>query len=272
MLGNELQLSYRMMGDGPPILLLHGISSHSAAWQRVMDVLSTRYTIIAWDAPGYGDSAMPEKPLHIADYARIGKDLIEALGFSSVVLVGHSFGAMVAIKWAHCYPETVNALILADVTFGHGNRDQDWRQQQQNERAQLMRLSPEDYAKKRVPRLLSPHATPEVVAEAETIVSRLHNVGYQAALTVLFETDQRTKVPTLRQPTLVVWGRHDVVTPYENAEWIRTQLGSSIVLIEDAGHWCYFEKPVEFCHAMEDFLCQQFSKENGNDRRDPYGA
>src|ERR687894_1248785 len=96
------RVAYRCAGSGPAIVLVHGITSTSATWERVMPYLATRFTVIAPDLIGHGDSAKPRGDYSLGAYASGVRDLMVALGSETATFVGHSLGGGGVMQ--HPYP------------------------------------------------------------------------------------------------------------------------------------------------------------------------
>src|SRR4051794_1644210 len=90
-------IAYYRAGCGAPLVLLHGALSDGRSWAPQWAGLSAEYDVVAWDAPGCGGSSDPTTNLTLADYADAVAALIDALGLGRVHLIGHSFGAGLAI-------------------------------------------------------------------------------------------------------------------------------------------------------------------------------
>ena len=108
------RVAYRSAGSGPAIVLVHGITSTSATWERVMPYLATRFTVIAPDLLGHGESAKPRGDYSLGAYASGVRDLMVALGHESATFVGHSLGGGVAMQLAYQFPERCERLVLVD--------------------------------------------------------------------------------------------------------------------------------------------------------------
>ena len=104
--------AYRITGQGPPLLLLHGIGDSSASWLPVMEGLGRTHTVIAPDLLGHGNSDKPRADYSVAAYANGMRDLLEVLGVDDVTVVGHSLGGGVAAQFAYQYPERCQRLVL----------------------------------------------------------------------------------------------------------------------------------------------------------------
>ena len=108
------RVAYRSAGSGPAIVLVHGITSTSATWERVMPYLATRFTVIAPDLLGHGQSAKPRGDYSLGAYASGVRDLMVTLGHESATFVGHSFGGGVVMQLAYQFPERCERLVLVD--------------------------------------------------------------------------------------------------------------------------------------------------------------
>ncbi len=107
-------VAYRSAGSGPVIVLVHGITSTSETWERVMPTLAKRFTVIAPDLLGHGGSAKPRGDYSLGAYASGVRDLLIALGHERATFVGHSLGGGVAMQLAYQFPERCERLVLID--------------------------------------------------------------------------------------------------------------------------------------------------------------
>ena len=115
------RVSYRVAGSGPALLLLHGIANSSDTWARVAPLLSERFTVIAPDLLGHGESAAPRGDYSLGAHASGARDVATALGHERVTVVGHSLGGGIAMQFAYQFPERTERLVL--VSSGGLGRD-----------------------------------------------------------------------------------------------------------------------------------------------------
>lgn len=108
--GNSV--SYLRAGEGPPILLLHGIAGSFETWAPLLPALSARHTVIAPDMLGHGISAKPRGDYSLGAYAAGARDLMLALGYESATVVGHSLGGGIAMQFAYQFPAHTDRLAL----------------------------------------------------------------------------------------------------------------------------------------------------------------
>src|SRR5689334_19371022 len=104
--------AFRIAGTGPAILLIHGIGDNSTTWDVVQSKLAQRYTVIAPDLLGHGQSDKPRADYSVAAYANGMRDLLSVLDIERVTVVGHSLGGGVAMQFAYQFPQLVERLIL----------------------------------------------------------------------------------------------------------------------------------------------------------------
>src|SRR5215216_5983697 len=114
---NELSLhghrvSYRTGGSGPALLLLHGITNSSETWARVAPRLAERFTVIAPDLLGHGQSATPRGDYSLGAHASGARDVLTSLGIERATVVGHSLGGGIAMQFAYQFPERCERLVL----------------------------------------------------------------------------------------------------------------------------------------------------------------
>lgn len=112
--------AYRMAGEGPAVLLIHGIGDSSATWAELIPELARHHTVIAPDLLGHGDSDKPRGDYSVAGYANGIRDLLGVLGIERATLVGHSLGGGVAMQFAYQYPERTDRLILVSAEASGG--------------------------------------------------------------------------------------------------------------------------------------------------------
>src|SRR5206468_2738413 len=106
------RVGFRMAGEGPLIVLIHGITSRSDVWLEVMENLAEDHTVIAPDLIGHGRSAKPRGDYSLGAYASGGRDLVGVLGFEKGTVVGHSLGGGIALQLAYQFPEYCERLVL----------------------------------------------------------------------------------------------------------------------------------------------------------------
>jgi pimeloyl-ACP methyl ester carboxylesterase len=240
-------------GEGRPVLLLHGIGGSARSCAGMAAVLAAGGArAIAWDAPGYGDSADPTGPDDV-DYPARVLALLDELGLDRVDLFGTSWGGVIATLVAARHPERVRTLALADSTRGSGTAP---------EKAAAMRARIADlaesggraFAAARAPRLVAPGCAPEVADAVRAEMARVRLPGYAAAAEFMAATDTAGLLPAIAVPTLVLVGEHDVVTGVEESRLLADRIpGARLVVVPGAGHAALTERPAEVAGAVLEF-------------------
>jgi len=202
-------ISYRETGAGRALVLLHGIGSSSAGWLFQLESLGG-YRLIAWDAPGYGESQAlkTEKP-RPADYADALHAFLERLILKDVVLVGSSLGCLMATAYAAAHAERVRSLLLLDPAGGYGGDEK-----KTNERLkQFDALGPQGLAEKRSPTLVGMGAPPIALELVRWSQARVGPDGYRQAIHCLGAGTLALDARRFHKKTLVACGVEDQVTP-----------------------------------------------------------
>lgn len=262
----ELTINYEMEGRGHPLVILHGLGNNSQSWKNQLEGLSEQFTVIAWDAPGYGKSSDPKEELkEFSQFADVLKGFIEGLNYESVNLLGHSMGSAIALDFCKSYPKMVDRLIIADATRGGAAiSDEENEKRLKNRLNNIDTLDPKELAKLRVKELLAPEPDPVVKKEAERIMSQVRPMGYRSVAYSLSNLDQMDFLASIKVPTLVICGELDKATPVSESQVFHSHIPESkMVIIPKTGHLCYQEDPVSFNSAVLNFLCEsKADKEN----------
>lgn len=245
--GNTLH--FRKGGTGPGLLLLHSAWGDAAmSWGDVWDELSSSFTVIAPDIPGFGRSAQIHDPT-LSSMANALKGLLDALRINRVVVVGNSFGGGVARQFAADFPEAVSRLILVNggymphlpalfrklISVPSLNR----------RFRQFMRhfsFSPQALKKSFVDSSKLPAGFFEGIEKNTDAYSR-----------VVFDTFMNITgpLPVPDAPTFLIWGAQDGLSPLKQAKALQKQIqGALLISIEGAGHMPQLEKPRQFVMAL----------------------
>lgn len=117
---NGQQIALARFGDGPALVVLHGIGSNGTSWAPVAARLARSYEVIAIDHRGHGASSHPATGYLVDDYAGDLTALIDALGLERPLVMGHSLGGMTALEWARRHPDRAAAIVLEDAPMWRG--------------------------------------------------------------------------------------------------------------------------------------------------------
>ena len=248
------ELRFDRRGQGPRLLLLHGIGSSRTAWTRQIDRLHDHFTCLAPDLPGYGDS--PD--LAVPGLDGIVETVADLLDGMPAHVVGVSFGALVAIALAHRQPALVRSLVLSDATLGRARMpDAERARWLQNRIAladDLVSRSTE-----RAAEIASRRASAAVVEEIALHMRRARPRGYIEVAKAIAATDAEPWLGGITQPALVICGEDDGVTGLAVSKRLVDALQDArLVTIDAAGHAPHIERPDRFAEAVRSFLIERF--------------
>ena len=228
------------------LVLLHGIGSGSSSWLYQFEQLGQQVHTIAWDAPGYGDSALldrdrPDAPAFAAALAA----LVDTLGLSRFVLVAQSLGAIIATAYAVQHPERVAALRLLSPAGGYGRADATERDTKLRARLESFdALGAAGFARERAANLLSRDASSEALELVRHAMSSLRGDGHTHAAHLLAQSDLATDARRYRAPVLIASGSADRITPETGCRAVAGAfIQGSYQSLGAIGHASYVESP-----------------------------
>ncbi len=264
------RVAYRSGGSGPVIMLAHGITSTSATWERVLPALARRFTVIAPDLLGHGQSAKPRGDYSLGAYASGLRDILVALGHDRATFVGHSLGGGVAMQLAYQFPERCERLVL--VSSGGLGR----------ELSVLLRAATLPGSEWVIPVL----ASRGLLGAGRAVGMTLERMGLRAGTDIaqmarghasLADRETRAAfVHTLRTivdpsgqrvqandrlylaehiPFLLVWGERDSMIPVAHGRAAHALVPTSrLEVFPEAGHFPHLDEPQRFIEVLGDFM------------------
>jgi pimeloyl-ACP methyl ester carboxylesterase len=257
-----MKIGFRQAGsrNNTAIVCLHGIGSNSSGYQAQLRDLSDSYRVIAWEAPGYGNSdPLPWLEPRPENYADALAGLVDALALKSIIMVGSSFGAVIAATFAERYKDQTLGVVLSAPAAGFAAAPEAERAEVLNKRiGDMKRFGPARIAAERSKVLVAPDASPEIVSRATELVASVHPAGYIQAAHAIDMADTVAVASRLTVPTLVLVGTKDVVTPRATcAEPIFKNLkNGKIEIFEGIGHLLKLEAPQMFNKVVRQFVAR----------------
>ena len=265
---NGVKLHYITAGHGAPLILLHGYAETSLMWKPIIPVLAERFTVIAPDLPGIGDSDIPAHGLDMKSAAISIHDLAKSLGVQKAEVVGHDIGLMVAYAYAAQFPTEVTKLVLMDA-FLPGVEG--WEAVYNNPNIWHFRFNgptPEALVQGRERTYFEyfwndlaadktrsiPEADRKAYTAAYARPGRMHAgwayfVSFQQAAKDFAQLSQ-TKLP---MPVLTIGGEKSLGEALgQQTKLVATDV--TVVVLKDTGHWVLEERPKETTEALQKFL------------------
>jgi pimeloyl-ACP methyl ester carboxylesterase len=263
-------VSLTVGGHGPAVVLLHGYAEDSRMWKPLAIALAPRFTVIAPDLPGIGNSCIPSSGIDMSQSAKRVRDAVASLGYRDVRVVGHDIGLMVAYAYAATYPKEVRRLALMDA-FLPGvagwepiyNDPGQWH-------FRFYGPTPVALVRGRE-RVYFDHFWNDFAANPQHSIPQAYRDLYTAAYArpgrmaagfayfasfpqtaVAFAKLSRTK---LSIPVLSIGGEKSLgVALGEQAKLVASDV--DVVVVKNAGHWLMEEQPAATMAALERFLSQ----------------
>ena len=264
--------AYRVSGSGPALLLIHGIGDNSTTWNTVASRLAQRFTVIAPDLLGHGQSDKPRADYSVAAYANGMRDLLSVLDIDRVTVIGHSLGGGVAMQFAYQFPQLVDRLILV----GSGGVTKDVNVAL---RVASLPFGGEALALLRVPMILpavqlAGRAAGALLGSTKLgrdlpdmlrILCDLPEPTASSAFnrTLRAVVDFRGQVVTMLDrcyltesvPVQLIWGDQDTVIPVRHAHMAHAAMpGSRLEIFAKSGHFPFHDYPDRFVDVIERFI------------------
>jgi pimeloyl-ACP methyl ester carboxylesterase len=245
-------------GEGPALILLHGLSATHVNWDRTIPAFADRWRVVAPDLPGHGRSGKPDAPYTIDFYAGVVRSLGRELGIREAVVVGNSLGGQIAVELALTYPVWTRALVLVAPAgrFNPGLR--------------AIAGAVGVATTERVLRITLPRALERCFFDPKCEAAEIR----RGILTALIAGDEfgpfaravsrslagalaagRQPLHLLTQPTLVVWGKDDRIVGFGNSRRLLARVPHArLVPFERCGHLPMLEHPERFNATLAEFL------------------
>ena len=263
-------VTYHRLGEGPALVLVHGITSSSRTWHEVLPALAENHTVIAPDLLGHGGSAKPRGDYSLGAHASGLRDLLALLGIASATMVGHSLGGGIAMQFAYQFPERLERLVLVD-SGGLGNEVSIW--------LRAATLPGSEYVLPLLfgrPARTAGFAVGNVLgrlgvkpsANMRGIAEGIESLGDGDARRAFVHTARSVIDPSGQRvdardrlylsegvPTLLVWGENDAIIPVEHGRQAHELMPHSrLEVFQGAGHFPFNDDPERFAALLTDFV------------------
>jgi triacylglycerol lipase len=251
------KIHYQEAGSGPIVILLHGLGGNSQNWALTVGPLAQKFRVIVPDQIGFGKSDKPFIHYRIGTYVDFLDQFCKQLKIERASLVGNSMGGWVAAAFTIAFPERVERLVLVDAAGYAPPANFDYRI--------LYGLNPSTReGMKQVADKVFYNKLFQSDALIDAAMAARFTAGDGYTITSLIESISRGEdfidkgIKSIKQPTLVVWGRQDGLTPLADGERFKKDIpNSTLLVIEECGHAPQFEKAAEFNAALLKFLSGQ---------------
>lgn len=245
-----LEINYICKGQGEPVLVLHGWGSSIAVHSSMIDLMAQKYTVIAPDMPGFGESEEPDEPWCVDDYVDFILEFLKDFNIKKITLLGHSFGGRVIIKLcSRDLPFEIEKIILID-SAGIKPEESPEQKLKQSIYKKTKWIFSLGAVKKLCPDLL------------DNLRKRNGSADYNAASPTMKKTlvnvvneDLTELMPNVTCPTLLIWGRLDTATPLLDGQTMEQLMPeSALVILENAGHFSFLDAEAQFLRILASFM------------------
>lgn len=224
------------------LIFLHGWGVDSKLWFKLIpELINKNYSLYFLDLPGFGQSQDPNTIYDIDDYKKIVYGFIKKLGLNKINLVGHSFGGSIAIKVASENPNFLTKLVLVNAA---GIRDDSKRKKLRNTFAKV----------------ISPLFSPSFMQPLRTkfyqmIGSEYLNIPAMSKIfTKVVSENLMPLLSKINEPTLIISGNKDNVTPLVQAQEMNKKIKKSELVVLSAGHFSFLDAPEKFVKELIKFI------------------
>lgn len=232
-----VSINYIQYGEGKDILLLHGWGQNIEMMKFIGDAFFNRFRITILDFPGFGESDEPSVPWNISDYVLLIEDLVKLLKIKKPIIMGHSFGGRVAIKYSSNHP--IEKLVL----FG----------------SPCIRLQKKLPLSTRVLKKLK--TLPGMDQIGEKMKKYIGSRDYKAASPIMRQTlvqvvneDLSSFAKQIEEPTLLIWGDHDEEAPIEEAKILENIMYDAALIVLPGTHYAYIENLPQVVTILNNFI------------------
>jgi pimeloyl-ACP methyl ester carboxylesterase len=243
--------------------MLHGLGSSSAGYRAQLAGLSPDFRVIAWNAPGFGDSShIGRDDASIDDYADALEAFLRTLGLKRLpVLVGSSWGSIIALAFASRYPKLTDSLVLSAPNVARGHlvgKSRDAELDAWLRTADISRPVPRAAI---ADKLLAPDTSPLVRRHVERLRDAMTTEGWRQAIKSIFTIHTPDVIQNARCPIAMLAGRLDRIAPYEDHARLLLAAAprAKLHLFEGCGHLLKLEAPARFNSAVRQIAIERQS-------------
>jgi pimeloyl-ACP methyl ester carboxylesterase len=249
-----VEIAYERVGEGSPLVFVHGAAEDSRIWQPQIAGLADEFTVVAWDEPGAGRSSDLPEGFGLASFADGLARLIETLELGPAHVAGLSWGGTVALELYRRHPGLVATLILIDTYAGWKGSLPAAEVRARVAGVRQMLASPHEDFDPTLPGLFAGDPPAKYLPLLAAIAADVRTATLGHQLDIMAETDLSGLLPHISVPTLLIWGQLDARSPLSVARQFEEAIpDTQLVTIEGAGHMSGLERPDRVNDAVREF-------------------
>jgi pimeloyl-ACP methyl ester carboxylesterase len=253
---NDHAISYRILGNGYPVMLVHGFGEDARVWEKQEPVLEKNFQLVIPDLPGSGQSDSTED-MSMEGMARVLKEVLDQSGIDSCIMIGHSMGGYITLAFAELFPERLKAFGLFHSTAYADNEEKKTARRRGIEFIQEQ--GPEKFLEQSTRNLFSEEFRIKNPAEVQEFVDRFTNFPAQSLVNyyeAMMQRPDRTRVlKEFTGPVMFIIGKHDnAISPDQVLEQCHLPRLAYIQLLMHSGHLGMIEETEASTGFLEKFL------------------
>lgn len=250
------KIQYRVLGEGAPVMLVHGFGEDQQVWDHQVETLSKRFQLILPDLPGSGGSELNDD-VSMENLAEALHAVLQQENIETVTMLGHSMGGYVTLAFAEKYPQMLHAFALVHSTAYADNEE---KKATRKKGIEFMRKNgAHEFLKTSSPNLFSPQTKEQSPELVEKLTNQYRGMNVNALVAyyeAMMKRPDRTEVlKTFNRPVLFLAGEHDTAIPYNQ---VVQQSGLSLLsylhTLHGSGHMGMWEEPAETSFILEEFV------------------
>ncbi len=253
----DAEIVYAVLGDGPPLVLLHPFPAHHEFWLPAAQHLSSRYRVILPDLRAHGDSGAGEGPATMEKHAADITGVLDEAQVGRAVFCGVSIGGYILFEFWRRYRGRVRGLALCDTRAQPDTAES--RAARLRSAEDVLERGTEPFIAGMIPRLLGKttiETRPDLVAEARRMMLKMSAEDVAQVQRGMAERpDSVLTLKTMNVPTLILMGEEDTLSTVADGELMRQNIaGSELKVISKAGHYAAFERSAEAGTLLRQFV------------------
>jgi pimeloyl-ACP methyl ester carboxylesterase len=239
---HDLIINYETKGSGDAVILLHGWNADVSIYESIVNMLKTKYLVYIIDLPGFGESMIPHIPYTLDDYVDFVHTFIGELNIDSPISIGHSFGGRIAIRYVNKF-KTEKLVLISSAGIKRFNLKTKYK---------ICKYK----LKKRY------YILTRNITKLEKLQNNSGSTDYQCLTNTMkktminiINTNQTKELKNITIPTLLLWGKNDLQTPYKDALLMNKKItNSGLVTFNYSGHFPFIDEEYLFIKVLASFL------------------
>jgi 3-oxoadipate enol-lactonase len=257
----DAELAYEVVGQGPPVVLLHPFPAHHEFWLPAAQPLSTHYRLILPDLRGHGESSVGEGPATMEKHATDVLRICEREGIGRAAFAGVSIGGYTMFEFWRRYRERVAVLALCNTRPQAETPES--RAARLRVAADVLERGTEPFIETMLPKVLGKTtlgSRPDIVEAVQRMMRKMSPQAVNLVQKGMAErSDSIETLETINVPTLIIAGEEDVASPVADAELMRQNIpGAQLRVIPRTGHYAVFEQPQAVGSLLRQFLDDRY--------------